>query len=87
MVTVLSCKESVYKAWGGAVAVHDVELTLEGEETHGRASASAPGQEPVTLWWNATPEHILTVAVAGHPDVAGRLADRIIPGRCGAESV
>jgi hypothetical protein len=82
MVTVLSCKESVYKAWSGAVAVHDVELTLEGEEPLGWASASAPGQEPVTLWWNATSEHILSVAVAGHPE----LADRIIRGRCGAES-
>ena len=86
MVTVLSCKESVYKAWGGAVAVHHVELTLAGEESRGWASATAPGQEPVTVWWNAMSEHILSVAVAGHPDQARELADRIIRGRCGAES-
>jgi hypothetical protein len=86
MVTVLSCKESVSKAWGGAVAVPDVELSLAGEESRGWASASAPGQEPVTLWWNATSEHILSVAVAGHPDRTRDLADRIIRGRCGAES-
>lgn len=71
MVTVLSCKESVHKAWGGSVPVHEVALTMEGHWPGGSASAVAPGQAPVALWWEATSGHILTVGLAGTRTIPG----------------
>lgn len=86
LVTVLSCKESAYKAWGGAVPVHEVAVRLEDGEAAGEGDAAAPGQEPVALWWRSASGHILTVGVAGRPEVARGLAGRIIRERCGLEA-
>jgi hypothetical protein len=86
MVTVLSCKESVCKASGGSTAVTEVALAMEGRWPRGRARSSGIGRESVTLWWEATSAHILTVGVEGPAEEAGALLDRIIRGHSGTES-
>jgi phosphopantetheinyl transferase len=81
MVMVLSCKESVCKASGGSTPVSAVTLDLEGVWPRGGARATGAGREPVTLWWEATSCHILTVAVEGAPERTAPILDRIIRGR------
>jgi phosphopantetheinyl transferase len=86
MVTVLSCKESVFKASGGSAPLQEIVVTMDGAWPGGWALGDAGDLEPVTLWWEATPGHILTVGVAGAPDRARRLISRIICGRSGGDS-
>jgi 4'-phosphopantetheinyl transferase superfamily len=86
MVTVLSCKESAFKALGGPVPVQELTLAMDGRWPRGwaRSSGGSPGE--VTLWWDATSRHILTVGVAGRAGPARRLLNRIIRGRRSAET-
>lgn len=86
MVTVLSCKESVFKASGGSAPVQEIVVTMDGAWPRGWALGAARDTEPVTLWWEATPGHILTVGVAGPADGARRLISRINRGRSGRDS-
>jgi len=86
LVTILSCKESVCKATGGAVPVHEVALVMEGDWPSGWARWLGDGSDPVTLWWEAAPGHILTVGLAGPVERARCLLNRIIRVRRGAET-
>ena len=86
LVTVLSCKESVYKAVGGSVPVQAVTVAMQGGWPRGWALASEVGPDPVTLWWDCASQHILTVGVAGPPGPARLVLSRIIFGRRSAES-
>jgi hypothetical protein len=86
MVTVLSCKESVCKATGGSVAVQAVSVAMDGEWPQGWARAAGVGPDPVTLWWEVTSIHILTVGVAGPIGSASLLLNRIVRGRRTAQS-
>ena len=78
VVTVLSCKESVCKATGGATLVTGVMLTMEGVLPRGGASASGP--YPVALRWEVRSGHILTVGVLGQTDQVEPLLGRIVCG-------
>jgi hypothetical protein len=84
MVTVLSCKESVYKATGGEIPVAEAMLVMEGAWPMGRATTA--GAEPVALWWEVGSGHILTVAVGGPGNDAGPLLELIMRGRGGTEA-
>jgi hypothetical protein len=86
MVTVLSCKESVFKASVGSAPVQEILVTMDSAWPGGWAQGAAPDLDLVTLWWEATPGHILTVGVAGPADGARRLISRIICGRSGGDS-
>lgn len=77
MVTVLSCKESVFKAGAGLVPVHLVSLRLEGDWRSGWGrSEGAPW--PVTVRWEVSPGRVLTVGAAGPDDRARALLNRLI---------
>jgi 4'-phosphopantetheinyl transferase superfamily len=86
LVTVLSCKESVCKATGGSVPVHEVTVAMGGGWPRGWAWSTVPGSDPVTLWWEAGSGHILTVGIAGPAGPARRLLNRLIRVRRGAET-
>jgi hypothetical protein len=86
MVTVLSCKESVFKAIGGSVPVQDLTVAMDGRWPQGWARSAGDSPEKVTLWWEATSGHILTVAIAGRVGPARRLLNRIVRGRRSAET-
>ena len=86
MVTVLSCKESVCKATGGEVAVQEVTVTMDGRWPYGWAWGACGGFDPVTLWWEVAPGHILTFGIAGPTDRARRLLNRIIRVRRASET-
>ena len=77
VVTVLSCKESVYKAARGLVPVHEVTLRMEGDWRCGWARAQAGPEAPVTVLWEASGVRILAVAAAGPEDRARVLLDCI----------
>ena len=81
LVTVLSCKESVYKACGGVISMQDVAVTMEGEWPGGWASArvsTGAGAEQVTLWWSVRGGQILTLGVMGPVDQARTLINCIV---------
>jgi 4'-phosphopantetheinyl transferase superfamily len=84
MVTVLSCKESVCKATGGATPVAEARLAMEGSWPRGWARATGP--EPIALWWEVGSGHILTVGVRGPAHYAKPLLLRIVRGRGGNEA-
>jgi len=84
MVTVLSCKESVCKATGGATPVAEARLAMEAAWPRGWARATGP--EPVTLWWEVGSGHILTVGVRGPAHHAEPLLLRIVHGHRGTEA-
>jgi hypothetical protein len=86
MVTVLSCKESVFKAIGGSVPVQDLTVAMDGRWPRGWARSAGDSPEEVTLWWDATSGHILTVGIAGRVGPARRLLNRIVRGRRSAET-
>lgn len=77
VVTVLSCKESVYKASRGLVPVHEVTLRMEGDWRSGWARAQAGSEAPVTVLWEAFGDRVLAVAAAGPEDRARVLLDCI----------
>ena len=87
MVTVLSCKESVFKATGGSTPIEDVTVAMCGAWPRGWARASRNAPHSVTLWWDAGSGLILTVGIAGPVGPARRLLSRIIRGRGGADAV
>jgi hypothetical protein len=84
VVTVLSCKESVCKATGGATPVAEVTLAMEAAWPRGWARATGP--EPITLWWEVGSGHILTVGVRGPAHYAEPLLLCIVRGRGGTEA-
>jgi hypothetical protein len=86
VVTVLSCKESVFKATGGSVPVQEVTVAMEGGGREGWARTTGNGPDTVTLWWDVGPGFILTVGIAGPVGPARRLLSRIVRGRGGAEA-
>jgi hypothetical protein len=79
LVTVLSCKESVFKATESSEAFSDVPIALCGVWPQGWAE-SRTGSASVTLWWEARPGQILTVAATGVDEIARRLIRRILGG-------
>lgn len=79
LVTVLSCKESVLKATETTLAIPDIPIFMSGRWPHGWAE-SRTGSTSVTLWWEARPEQILTLAATGADAVARRLIGRILRG-------
>jgi hypothetical protein len=87
MVTVLSCKESVFKATGGSTPVQEIEVVMLGRWPRGWAQATQNAPDSVTLWWDAGPGFILTVGIAGPVGPARRLLSRIIGGRGSAEAL
>jgi hypothetical protein len=84
MVTVLSCKESVYKATGGGTRVLEATIAMEGAWPSGRGRAADP--EPVALLWEVGSRYILTVGVRGQGDATGALIEYIMRGRGGTEA-
>lgn len=86
LVTVLSCKESVFKASGGAAAVHEVTLEMSGDWPRGWARAEREGLEPVVVFWEVSAGRILTLGVEGSVEESRRLVERIIYGRRAGES-
>jgi 4'-phosphopantetheinyl transferase EntD len=64
VLIVLSCKEAVYKAWGGSGLVADLSLEMQGHGAAGWAVKTGPGRAPVTASWQLREASILTIAVA-----------------------
>jgi hypothetical protein len=64
VVTVLSCKEAVYKAWGASGQTHELSLTMHGRGTSGWAVKAGHGPGQVVASWTVAEGSILAVAVA-----------------------
>ncbi len=79
LVTVLSCKESVFKATDTPLAFPDISIAMGGEWPQGWAESRSESAT-VTLWWEARPGRILTVAAAGCGEDARPLIRRILGG-------
>ena len=86
MVTVLSCKESLFKAIGGSVPVQELTVAMDGRWPRGWGRSTGDSPHQVTLWWETTSGHILTVGIAGRAGPARLLLNRIIGRRRSAET-
>jgi phosphopantetheinyl transferase (holo-ACP synthase) len=73
VVVLRSCKEALYKAWGGSGQAHDIALTMYGRETSGWAVRADPCSAQVVAAWQVSRESILTVAVAAKAHCPRRL--------------
>jgi hypothetical protein len=87
LVTVLSCKEAVYKALFGAPDSYELSLTMHGEGSSGGAALEGVEPRLVTVAWEARGASILAIAVASPsgraPELIARLASGF-PLRCEA---
>lgn len=77
MVTVLSCKEAMFKAWGASGEAYELSLRMLRHGARGRAVALGTGPEVVASWEIQTGS-ILTFAVAAPAGRAWQLLETVI---------
>jgi hypothetical protein len=78
VVIVLSCKESMYKAWGESGEVHELPLAMQGHGPAGWAVGTSSGPVRVVASWQVVEDSILTLAVAAPAGAARDLLARIL---------
>ena len=87
LVTVLSCKEAVFKAFSPAPDCHRLSLTMHGEGSSGWAALDGIEPDLVTVSWEISGASILTLAVVSPSgrarDLLGELASGLPRSRRG----
>lgn len=78
MVTVLSCKEAVYKAWNASGEVHELSLSMH-RCVGDRGRAVTVGIDPqVAALWVVSNGSVLSLAAAAPAEWAWELLERIL---------
>jgi hypothetical protein len=85
-VTVLACKEAVFKAFSAAPDAHGLSLTMRGGRRSGWAALDGMDPALVAASWVVSEASILVLAVASPSGRARRLLWEMASGGVGMES-